>query len=80
MSQTTGLFPTTVLVQCRNEPVFRAVIFWAPLLGPRITCPHCARDYYRHEGEEGEVQWISDRPLVFTETIPQRISPDGNLY
>lgn len=80
-SQQAGVWPTTVKVQCRNEPVFEATIrFRQPMrlvatfgvqdlpsgpLTPTITCPHCARDYYLRS----DGTWMSDRPLKFIEYV-----------
>ena len=65
--QQAGIWPTTVKVQCRNEPVFEATISFRHvvtgggdgLLVPQITCPHCARDYVL----QPHGFWFSDRPL-----------------
>ena len=59
-----GIWPTDVMVQCRNEDPFRATIKFSPgimeIPAPFISCPHCARDYSLNA--EGE--WYADRPLV----------------
>ena len=63
-SMAAGIWPTTIKVQCRNEPPFLAVIRFQNIprkgLTPYINCHHCARGYYLEPSGE----WISDRPLV----------------
>jgi len=59
-----GIWPTEIEVQCRSEDPFKAKIRFHPIKGrglvPKITCPHCGRDYFLQP--DGE--WLSDRALV----------------
>lgn len=60
-------WPTTITVQCRNEPAFQAQIRFVKKdsLDPdwrmeaSIHCPHCARVYTL----QSDGTWYGDRPL-----------------
>lgn len=61
-------FQTNVLVRCRREPTFEAVIRFRRVIGSAqeayIDCPTCAREYVLRE----DGTWFSDRQLEFVLT------------